>query len=535
MIEPSKGSERASSIRTTPAILQHAAREFADTEAVVTESVRWTFAELEARCAQAGRAFVRAGVAPGDRVAIWAPNVPEWIVAQFGAHLAGAVVVPMNTRFKRDEAVDIVARSGARVVCCVHDFVGNEYVDSLVEAADAGDLSGVERIVVLQGPTPAVAETNVRFESWADFLASGDDPSVPLPDVGEEDLSDIIYTSGTTGRPKGVMATHAQTIEVFTVWSDIVGLRHGDRYLIVNPFFHTFGYKAGILACTIRGATMVPEPIFDVPTVLRRVAEEAISALPGPPTLFLSILDHPDRDSFDLSSLRLAVTGAAVVPVEMIKRMRSELTFATILTAYGLTESTGTVTMCRAEDSAETISRTSGRAIPDVEVRIFDDADQELPTGESGEIVVRGYNVMHGYLDDPAATSEAIDADGWLHTGDIGVMDADGNVTITDRKKDMMIVGGFNAYPAEIENTLHEHEAIAQCAVVGMADDRLGEVGHAFIVPRSGATVDADEVISWCRERMANYKVPRAVHVVDALPMNASGKVLKFELRATGH
>jgi acyl-CoA synthetase (AMP-forming)/AMP-acid ligase II len=308
-----------------------------------------------------------------------------------------------------------------------------------------------------------------------------------------------------------------------------VGLREGDRYLIVNPFFHTFGYKAGFIACLMRGATIIPHAVFDVPAVLQRITEERVSVLPGPPTLYQSILNVEDRG--DLSSLRLAVTGAAVVPVELIKRMRSELTFETILTAYGLTESTGVVTMCRPDDDAETIANTSGCAIPDIEVRIVDDDNNELTRGEAGEIVVRGYNVMQGYFEDPDATAETIDHDGWLHTGDIGVMDEHGYVRITDRKKDMFIVGGFNAYPAEIENELVTHPAVSQAAVVGMPDERLGEVGCAFVVPRSGESIDADELIAWSRERMANYKVPRRVEVVESLPLNASGKVLKYELR----
>jgi acyl-CoA synthetase (AMP-forming)/AMP-acid ligase II len=342
----------------------------------------------------------------------------------------------------------------------------------------------------------------------------------------------LIFTSGTTGRPKGVVTTHGQTLRVFEQWASVVGLEAGDRYLIVNPFFHTFGFKAGFLACLIKGATIVPHPVFDVPTVLARIAEERISTLPGPPALYQSILDHPDRDSFDLSSLRLCVTGAAPVPVEMIERMRKELTFKTIVTAYGLTESTGVVSICRPDDDAETISTTSGCAIPDTEVRIVDEQHNEVPRGEPGEIVVRGYNVMSGYFENPDATAEAIDADGWLHTGDIGTMNERGYIRITDRLKDMFIVGGFNAYPAEIENTLLGHDQIAQAAVVGVPDERMGEVGVAFVVARPGGAPTPDELHAWSRDHMANYKVPRQFFVVDALPMNASNKVLKHELRA---
>jgi acyl-CoA synthetase (AMP-forming)/AMP-acid ligase II len=280
------------------------------------------------------------------------------------------------------------------------------------------------------------------------------------------------------------------------------------------------------------GCCIVPAAVFDVQLVLSTIAAERISMLPGPPTLFLSILNHPDRAKYDLSSLRLAVTGAAAVPVEMILRMRSELTFKVILTAYGLTESTGVVSMCRAEDDPETIATTSGRAMTDLEVRVIDPAGVEVPRGEPGEIVCRGYNVMLGYLDDPEATAEAIDPQGWLHTGDIGVMDDRGYLRITDRTKDMFIVGGFNAYPAEIENNLLRHPAVAQAAVVGKPDERMGEVGVAFVVPRPGQVVTADELLAWCKGEMANYKVPRHIEIVDALPTNASGKVIKFELRA---
>ncbi len=278
---------------------------------------------------------------------------------------------------------------------------------------------------------------------------------------------------------------------------------------------------------------MVPEPVFDVGRVMSRVEAERITVLPGPPTIFQSILDHPDRKEYDLSSLRLVVTGAAVVPVELVKGLWSDLGIETVLTAYGLTEATGTVTMCRRGDPAEVISGTSGRAIPDVDVRIVGPAGAELPQGEAGEVVVRGYNVMRGYFNDPEATDEAIDIDGWLHTGDVGVMDGNGNVTITDRLKDMYVSGGFNVYPAEVEAALRLHAGVAQVAVVGVPDRRMGEVGLAVVVPAAGhdpGELD-DGLIPWARERMANYKVPRRVVAVDSLPVNASGKVLKRELR----
>jgi len=327
------------------------------------------------------------------------------------------------------------------------------------------------------------------------------------------------------------MTTHGQNLRCFAAWSAIIGLRAEDRYLIVNPFFHGFGYKAGWLAAIMRGATILPQQVFDVPAVLDRIGKERVSVLPGPPTLYQMILAHPDRTTYDLSCLRLAVTGAAAIPVELIRRMRRDLTFETIITGYGLTESTGVVSMCRPEDDPETIATTSGRAIPDVEVRCVNTSGNEVARGTPGEIVVRGYNVMKGYFDDPVATTETVDGAGWLHTGDVGIMDARGYLRITDRLKDMYITGGFNCYPAEIENILHDCADVGQVAVIGVPDERLGEVGMAFVVPAPGTTPTPESIIAWCRENLSNYKVPRRVAIVDALPMNAVGKVTKFVLR----
>ena len=504
---------------TIPGLVRDAAERSQFATAVVDGAEEIPFGGLWAMVAGLASALVGRGIEVGDRVAIWAPNTWEWIVAALGVTCAGGVLVPINTRFKGREAAYILEKSGAKLLFSIHGFLDTDYLGML--RAEGVDVD----TVVLRG-VPGAAATQ-----WLDFLSA--QTGAPLPEPSPDDVADVIFTSGTTGLPKGVMTTHEQTLRVFEVWSRTVGLREGDRYLIVNPFFHTFGYKAGILACLMRGATIYPQAVFDAGEAMRLIDEHRITVLPGPPTLYQAILDHPERDSYDLSSLRLAVTGAAVVPVRLIERMRDELTFETILTAYGLTESTGTATMCRIGDDPETIATTSGCAVEDTEVRVVGEDGAPAPSGEPGEVVVRGYNVMKGYLDDPEATAETIDADGWLHTGDVGVMDDRGYVRITDRKKDMFIVGGFNVYPAEVENELLRHPAVAQVAVVGAPDERLGEVGVAFVVPRPGEQIDPDELIAWARERIANFKVPRRVVVVDALPMNASGKVLKFELRET--
>ena len=327
------------------------------------------------------------------------------------------------------------------------------------------------------------------------------------------------------------MCSHAQNLRTFRSWAHIAGLDAGDRYLIVNPFFHSFGYKAGILAALMMGATILPESVFDARRVLERISNDKVTVFPGPPAIYQSMLMQPDLGSFDLSSLRLAVTGAAVIPVELVHAMREKLGFRSVLTAYGLTETTGTVSMCRPEDSAETIAQTSGRAIPGVEVKIVDREGKTLGPDEAGEIVVRGFNVMKGYFDAAEETNSTIDAEGFLHTGDVGTMDARGYLRITDRLKDMFIVGGFNAYPAEIENVMLKQGDIAEVAVIGIPDERLGEVGMAFVVPKPGKTLDADALLAWCKANMANFKVPRRVKVLEKLPRNATGKVTKFELR----
>ena len=529
--------------RTIPQLARMAADRFGDRAAVVEDKLTLSFDELAAVALQATRAFIAAGIKHGDRVAIWAPNIHEWIVATLGLQAAGAALVPLNTRLKAGEAGYILEKSGARILCVVGEFLGVDYLAMLHAAFGHGtdrpfaELASLERVVVFR---PRATLQGAGVTSWADFLSGGDTVSEEVAqtrasEVTADDICDILFTSGTTGKPKGVMTAHGQNLRAFASWSEVVGLREGDRYLVVNPFFHSFGYKAGWMASLMRGATVYPQLVFDVEQVLERVKRDRITVLPGPPTLYQTILSYPDRESYDLSSLRLAVTGAAVIPVELVRRMRKDLAFETVITGYGLTETCGVVSMCRFDDDPETVANTSGRAIPGVEVACVDLEGKDVARGQPGEIVVRGYNVMRGYFDDVKATADTIDREGWLHTGDIGVMDARGYLRITDRIKDMFIVGGFNCYPAEIENMLREHPEITQAAVIGVPDARMGEVGMAFVVPAPGATPSAESVIAWCRSNMANYKVPRHIELVDALPMNAMGKVTKFVLREKAH
>jgi HIP---CoA ligase len=512
---------------TIPALTATAADRFGERLAIADGDTRVTYAELLAQTRSFGAALVAAGVGAGDRVAIWAPNSAEWIVAALGLFEARAVLVPVNTRFKGPEAADIVSRSHARVLVTVTDFLGTDYL-AMLDAAGA-ELADLRTTVVVRGPA------RPGTESWDGFVAGATAAARAEADrrhaaLGAADPSDILFTSGTTGVPKGVVQTHGRTLQVATDWVAMTGLAAGDRYLMVNPYFHMFGLKAGVLASVAAGATMLPEPVFDIDRVLARVAEEDVTVLPGPPTLYQSILDHPARDRHDLSSLRVAVTGAADIPVELIRRIDDELPFSTIITGYGLTEA-GTATATSPGDDVETIATSVGRPRPGFELRIVDAKGQDVRDGEPGEILLRGASVMSHYLDDPKATAEALSPDGWLRTGDLGVLDDRGCLHIVGRAKDMFIVGGFNAYPAEIENTLLRHPDIQRAAVVGVPDERLGEVGVAFVVVKPGAATTGGEIIRWSCDQMANYKVPRAVEIVGELPLNATGKVMKDVLR----
>lgn len=504
---------------TIPALISDAAQR--DGTAVSDGELKLTWSELIDESRRFAAGLIGSGVEAGDRVAIWAPNGYRWIVAALGLFQTGATLVPVNTRFKGTEAADLLARSRAKVLVTTRTFLDTDYV-SMLEASGVA-LPDLATTVIAEG------------DDWDGFLATGTADDLAEVEarcgaVTADDVSDILFTSGTTGVPKGVLMTHARTLRVATDWVAMTGLRHGDRYLMVNPYFHMFGLKAGILAAVAAGATMYPEPVFDVDRVLSTVAAEEITVLPGAPTIYSSILDHPGRADHDLSSLRVAVTGAADIPVELIRRVREELPFSFIVTGYGLSEA-GTASATGPDDSAEAVATTVGRPRPGFEIRIVDN-DEDVEAGEAGEILLRGPSVMAGYLDDPEATAKTLSADGWLRTGDLGTLDSDGYLRIVGRIKDMFIVGGFNAYPAEIENLLLAHPDVKAAAVIGVPDERLGEVGMAFVVTDSNDPGVADAIKAWSRDQMANYKAPRYVELIDELPVNATGKVVKDELRA---
>lgn len=405
------GGSATAPVSTIPALVADRARRYPDAVAIAGPMGRLTFAELADAAGTVTRAAIASGIEAGDRVGIWAPNSTRWIVTALGMLGAGATLVPISTRLRGAEAAEVLTRSGAKAVCTVQEFLGRDYPAMLAESGYP--LPSLEHLILLDDSRGEAAE-RWDISSWAGFLAP--ETVVPPEAVAEraaqidpESVSDILFTSGTTGVPKGVLATHQQTLAVFARWADAVALRPRDRYLLVNPFSHTFGYKAGIVACLLRTATMIPVERFDADAALRLIESERITVLAGPPTLFTDLL-NADHSDYLLGSLRLAGTGGSTIPAELVERIRTDLGVPSVFTAYGLTESIGVVTVCPPDAPAELLSVTVGKALPDTEIRIVDRDGSDAPVGEPGEIVVKGPNVMLGYLDDPEATAAVIDA-----------------------------------------------------------------------------------------------------------------------------
>lgn len=503
-------------VDTVPGLLLHAAATYRDKPALVMDGRSVSFATLHDLVRRAAAHFVSRGVTPGRRVVIWAPNSIDWVVAALATTYGGGVLVPANSRYTAHEVADLVDRTDAALVVVADGFLGRTQIADLTA-------------ILPSAPVLDLAELAAAPFADADLTTVDAAARAVAPD----DIADILFTSGTSGRPKGVLTRHSQTVSAAASWSAIGEVTADDRYLVISPFFHSYGYKVGVLVGLLHGCTLYPVAVFDPDAALDLIAAERITMIPGAPAIFLGLLESPKFASTDTSSLRFANTGAANVPVALVERLQTELSFDLVITAFGMTECV-VATMCRRGDSDETIATTCGRAIDHMEAVIADpETGEHLPAGAEGELLLRGPQVMQGYLDDPEATAQAIDTDGWLHTGDVGVLDQNGYLRITDRLKDMYICGGFNVYPAEVEQALAHLDGIVEAAVIGIPDKRLGEVGKAYVVRREGADVDADAVIAFAAERLANFKVPRQVEFVDSLPRNLAGKVLKTELRST--
>jgi acyl-CoA synthetase (AMP-forming)/AMP-acid ligase II len=512
-----------------PRMVLHSAERYAGAPAIIDGDTTMSFADVSAEMLTVGRALMARGVEPGDRVVLWAPNSARWITSALGILATGARLVPMNTRFKGPEAAFILKKTGARVLLCANGFLGADFVEMVREADPS--LAQLIDVVVVDGPAPE------GTTSWGDFIAGADtvdDRAVRerIEAIGPDDVSDIVFTSGTTGHPKGVLLRHGTSMRAFEAFNEGFALGRSDRLLIVLPFFHTFGYKAGWMLALMVGATSVPLAVLDPEAALRTIEQQRITHLGGSPTIFAALLDHPVRKEVDLASMRVSVVSAAYVPVELVYRMKEDLGLDYAMTGYGLTETHGIVGLTYPDDPPETVANWSCRPLEDTEVRLVDDDGNDVAMGDRGEVLFRGYSVSNGYFDEPEATAAVFSADGWLRTGDIAFQREDGYLKVCDRKKDMYIMGGFNVAPAEVEGMLTDWGKIVAAAVVGVPDDRFGEVGAAFVVPASGITLTPEEVIAYARSAMANFKVPRRVEIVEALPMNATGKVLKDELRA---
>ncbi|WP_313807660.1 AMP-binding protein [Sphingobium sp.] len=515
---------------TIPALMRNAAARYGDRAALVSQvDGAISYRELDRQADLIAKALIADGAQPGDRAAIWAPNMWEWVAAAIGIQRAAGVMVPLNTRLKGGEIGDIIRRGKIVRLFTIGNFLGRYYPRMLQDEA----MPGLRRRIVLRAAPAELGPDEIR---WEDFVAMAENTGAEqLAEreamVKPDTLADLMFTSGTTGTPKGALFDHSRSVVGGRIWADITRLTPDDHYCVFGPFSHNASYKAGWVTGLIGGSTVYWPESYDAVSVLDLIANNRISVMPAPPTVFQEILAHPNWRDWDMSSYRFLSTGATVVPIELMKRLRAETTITEITTGYGMTECCGSATHTRPGDPMERVAYTVGTAIAGTEIRVAGADGQSLPIGEPGEVLIRDDKLLIEYLDNPEATRATLDAEGWLHSGDVGYLDADGYLKLTDRLKDMYIVGGFNVYPAEIEKQMTGLPGVHQSAIIGIPDARLGEVGHAFIVRSAGSTITGEEIIAWSKANLANYKVPRGVTFLDALPMNSTGKVIKFALK----
>ena len=515
---------------TIPSLLRDAAQKFGARAALHSgEDGPTSFAELDAQADKVAKALIADGAQMGERAALWAPNMWEWVAAAVGIQRAGGTLVPLNTRLKGGEIADIARRAKVSRIFSIGNFLGRYYPQMLDDEA----LPDVKNIIVLRSRSDELGPNQI---GWDGFLAKGaacDDSMLAEREaqVTPQTIADIMFTSGTTGAPKGAIFDHRRSLGGGRAWTRISRQTADDRYCVFGPFSHNASYKAGWVAGLMSGSTVYWPEAYGAESILNLIADNRISVMPAPPTVFQDILAHPNWRDWDISSYRFLSTGATVVPIELMKRLQTETDIAEISTGYGMTECAGSATHTLPGDPMERIAYTVGTAIEGTEIRVVDPQGNDVPVGEPGEVLIRNESVLIEYLDNREASLATIDSEGWLRSGDVGSLDADGYLKLTDRLKDMFIVGGFNVYPAEIEKQMTGLPGIHQSAIIGVPDARLGEVGHAFIVRSANSSLSENDVLAWSKANLANYKIPRGVTFVDALPMNATGKVLKFELK----
>ena len=525
-------------------LLEKTAANAPDHEAVVypDRRLRYTYRQFDQLCRKVAKGLMALGIDKGEHVAIWASNTPEWLTAQFASAKTGAVLVTVNTNYQLSELEYVLKQSDATTLILMESYRGTSYIDILcklipeLKEGEPGRLAS-ERLPFLKNIILLGDQRHPGMYLWDDLLKLSGSVSEKALDrrmerLKEHDVINMQYTSGTTGFPKGVMLTHSNLANNAANIAECMNLSKKDRMCIPVPFFHCFGCVLGTLACVTAGATMVPVQEFSPKEVLSAVETEKCTALHGVPTMFIAELNDPDFASYDLSSLRTGIMAGSNCPIEVMKKVIDNMGMSEITIAYGQTEASPVITQTRVNDSLKRRVETVGRALPNVEVKITEPGtNREVERGVQGELCTRGYHVMKGYYKNPEATAAVIDEDGFLHTGDLAVMDEEGYCRITGRLKDMIIRGGENIYPREIEEFLYKHPNILDVQIVGVPDETFGEEISAWIKLKSGASMTADELKEYCKGKIARYKIPRYIAFVEEFPMTASGKVQKFKLR----
>jgi fatty-acyl-CoA synthase len=513
--------------KTLGQILDETAEKFPDKNVILFRDRKITYKELNERVNEFASGLIELGIKKGDKIGLWMSNYPEWVIAYFGVAKAGGIVVPMNTRYKTHEVEYILNNSEAVALIMVDTFVGIDFIEMANEVK--GKLSNLKHIIVMGEPDKDMYEFYDICEKGKDW-ENDEELKKRRETLDPDECVFILYTSGTTGDPKGAMLSHNN---IGTNARDVTGVlktTEKDRFLLAVPFFHCFGCVMGILGSIYYGASMVPMVVFKAKEAMELAERHNVSILYGVPTMFVLELEAFREHGYAIDSLRTGIMAGAPCPEEIMKAVMDEM-HCNVSIAYGLTEASPVITMTRFDDSIEKRVKTVGRPLPGIAVRIIDDRHKEVPVGTRGELACKGYNVMLGYYKMPDKTREAIDEDGWLYSGDLAIEDEDGYYSITGRKKDMIIVGGFNVYPREIEEFLFTHPKIQNVSVVGVTDKVFGEVVLVYVIPKEGSNLTSQEIADFCKEKIANFKVPRYAKIVDEMPMTASGKIQKFKLR----
>jgi fatty-acyl-CoA synthase len=530
--------------QTIGGALEDAARRWGGREALVIphQDIRWSYAGLLAQVDAFAAGLIALGLRPGDRVGVWSPNNAEWVIAQFATARAGLIQVNINPAYRPGELEYALNKVGCRALIMAQSFRTSDYVAMVrdlapeLDRAEPGQLSAtrlpaLETVIVITDTPPPGC---LRFGDIAGLASDADRATLAAlgPQLQPDDAINIQFTSGTTGRPKGATLTHHNSLNNGYFVTERQGFTEADRLCIPVPLYHCFGMVMGVLGCVTHGAAMVfPGEAFDPAAVLRTVQGERCTALYGVPTMFIAMLEDPGFADYDLSTLRTGVMAGSSCPADVMKRVIADMHMTGVTICYGMTETSPVSMQSKPDDPLDKRVATVGQIHPHVEVKIIDAEGRALPRGQQGEFLTRGYSVMLGYWDDPDQTAAAIDANGWMHSGDLGVMDDDGFIDITGRLKDMIIRGGENIYPREVEEYLYQHPSVRDVQVFGVPDDRMGEVVCAWIQIKDGAEVTAEDIRDFCKTRIARFKVPQHIRFVSDYPMTVTGKVQKFEMR----